>query len=317
MTKRNMINNLIAAICITSAGSALSQANETVLFHDTFNRPGNNNLNANLPMGRRGSLQDTQWTEHNENNDKSLSFIRANRLILSQNNRTSAISVQHNFIDESIRKKGGFIVEIVLSEFNDLQPEMIRAGEDFDPANKYYGFGVGLSEAEVKEWRYFKLNNSFRGISADTGSCDFWIGLANRTSPELQIRRNGLTLETLPLPKCDGVLRATFVLVDGFMAGDQVEVYLTLDGQEIDIDTSSDKKYRLFKWEDSNSNYIALEARSSDGAQIDDFKISVPEKRLKAQTPSSSIETGSAKQQLATGLFVFSPILLLLFRRCE
>lgn len=280
------------------------------LFQDTFNRPGNNDINANIPMGQRGKLTNLQWREHQLVSDEQLTKITANRLLLANGSNMSAASIDHNFIDDIIMENGGFKVILNIAEFN-------ASNISGDPTDTYCGFGVGLTPDELNRWNVFNRAGNIRGIAERMGAADFWVGLANPNQPELQIRSNGRILETIPVEKATGELAATFN-ISGFEKDNLVEVFVQYNGSTVDINSADPaSNSRTFTWQASNANYIAVEGRASQNIQLDEFGIFNIPKRYAApgSTTKRVMKKVVTNKKGIAGLFGFSLILLLLLRR--
>lgn len=272
--KKNHIHYATALLFLTLFPLPLLAG--TLLLEDSFTRPNHADINEGLPRGQSGALRNTPWLERQNPTTKSdNSIIAGNHLLIAKGFGESAVLPAHNFIDPIIKTAGGFKVTVDCRELINRWTNNLH---DF-----YYGFGVGISKVEIAEWDVFPTGKMFRGTQSENniknkvgfpevlGAADLWIGFSQE--PALQICRHGQILESFPLNRGDGILEATFTLKNGFNKGDLVEVSLTINGTSVDIDPSTPGLSRTFAWSETDSNFIALEARGTEYAKFDLFKI--------------------------------------------
>jgi hypothetical protein len=167
-----------------------------------------------------------------------------------------------NFVGPEIIKAGGFSVELTITEMSSVSTE---------PADRYAGFGVGLSQAEAARGADISNPASFRGRADLTnGLSDFFVELD--IAGNVKIWSKGHLLETIHVGKTAGTLMAAFKLGAGFQAGDPVEAHVFLDGELLDITTGhADKKSRTFTWDHNNENFIGLSVRTTGYGELDDL----------------------------------------------
>lgn len=171
--------------------------------------------------------------------------------------------LMHNFVGQDIIDAGGFSVELTVHG-------MHSTGDT--PANRYAGFGVGLSQAEAAAGGDITGPNTFRGSTANpVGKADFFIDLD--MSGNLKVWRKGQLMDTVPVGVTKGTITAKFALA-GFTTSGTVTVTVFFNGQPLDINTGNTNAItRVFSWDADNSNYIGLSAGVNGYADIDNLAI--------------------------------------------
>jgi len=174
--------------------------------------------------------------------------------------------IMHNFTGQDIIDAGGFSVEINVQEINN---------DSSDPANRFVGFGVGLSQAEAAAGGDVNDTSGtlFRGRvgNANLGVSDFFVELD--LNGNVKVWNDGTLLDTVSVGQNRGVLTASFEL-GGFTTNDTVTVKVYFNGRLVDINTANPNSVsRTFKWDRNNSNYIGVSARASNYNQMDNLAI--------------------------------------------
>lgn len=177
--------------------------------------------------------------------------IKNSTLRMSVGPGMSETGLMINFATPHIAECGGFSVEMDIGALQSNSSE---------PANRYAGFGVGLSREEAAAGGLAKSANSFREATAD-----FFVGLDIQGN--IQIWRKGELLQTLPIGQPFGQLKAVFY-IQGFEAGETVEVSIEFDGREIGGSWQ-------FSWDHSSQNYIGLSGRATGYVQINQLGVSM------------------------------------------
>ncbi len=238
------------------------------LFVDTFNRPTSTDADASAagmsgsrvpPMGAANA-----YYEGFEGSGSADSIrIFGDRLQIAVGNGMAENGLMHNFVGQDIIDAGGFSVEMTIVEFLNSVDGL---------ADRYAGFGVGLSEAEAAAGGDISGALSFRGSTANpTGKADFFIDLDGNGN--LKVWSKGQLLDTVPVGASVGTITAKFAL-DGFSTVSTVEVGVFFNGQPLDINTADpDSATRTFSWDAEDTNYIGLSARASGNAGIDNLAI--------------------------------------------
>lgn len=243
------------------------------LFLDTFARPNNNDIDVS-DAGMSGSDvpplgANATYYEGFEGSGSAGSIqVQGGALRMAVGVGMSESGIEHNFIDPEIISAGGFSIEMTVQEISsDLS----------DIANRYAGFGVGLSEAEAATGADVGESLpagkvSFRGKQGgNTGVTDFFVELD--LNGNVKVWSHGVLLETVPVGQTQGTLTASFAL-SGFGAGDQVTVDVFFNGERLDINSANaNSTSRTFQWNQADENYIGLSARASDYVRIDNFAI--------------------------------------------
>ncbi len=243
------------------------------LFLDTFNRANATDADA-FAAGMSGSRvpplgAGATYYEGFEGSGAASSIqVMSGTLQMAVGAGMSENGLQHNFIGADIISAGGFSVELnIQSITTDIS----------DAANRYAGFGVGLSQAEAATGA--DLNNApapgavaFRGSpTGNPGVADFFVELD--LNGNVKVWRNGSLLDTVSVGVNYGLLTACFELA-GFSTSDVVTVKVFFNGQPVDINTpNANSISRTFTWDRNDSNYIGLSARASSQVQLDNLVI--------------------------------------------
>jgi arylsulfatase len=245
----------------------------TDLFLDTFSRGNHSDVDVSA-FGMSGDLvpplgAGAAYYEGFEGSGSATSIqINNGALQMAVGAGMSETGIRHNFIDPEILAAGGFSIEMTIQKIS---------SSDADAANRYAGFGVGLSEAEAATGG--DVGDSlpagavcFRGKEGgNTGVTDFFVELD--LNGNVKVWSHGVLLETVPVGQSQGTLSASFA-VSGFGAVDPVVVNVFFNGQRLDINSAdANSMSRSFNWNEANENYIGLSARASDYAQLDNFAI--------------------------------------------
>jgi autotransporter-associated beta strand protein len=256
----------------TNISAALPATNASDLFVDTFNRPNNTDTDASA-QGMWGSRvppigANAAYYEGFEGSGSATSIeIVDNYLKMAVGSGMSENGLMHNFVGQDIVDAGGFSVELTVQEINsDLT----------DTANRYVGFGVGLSQTEAAAGGDVGDTTGiiFRGKQSNTanpGVSDFFVELD--IDGNVKVWHDGTLLDTVPVGQNYGTLTASFACA-GFTTNDTVTVNVFFNGQPVDINTADPNSMsRTFQWDRNNSNYIGLSARASNYAQMDNLAI--------------------------------------------
>jgi arylsulfatase len=245
--------------------------NASDLFVDSFNRPDETNLDASA-VGMWGSRVppigvDAAYYEGFEGSGLPTSIqIVSSNLQMAVGVGMSENGIMHNFTGQDIVDAGGFSVELAVQEINT---------DSSDAANRYVGFGVGLSQAEAAAGGDINADSGilFRGKqgSANRGVSDFFVDLD--INGNIKVWTNGVLLDTVSVGQTSGTLTASFACA-GFTTDDTVTVNVFFNGQQVDINTAdANSMSRTFKWDRNDSNYIGLSARASNYTQMDNLAI--------------------------------------------
>jgi arylsulfatase len=245
--------------------------NGSDLFVDTFNRPDETNIDASA-TGMWGSRVppigiDAAYYEGYEGSGLPTSIqIVSSNLQMAVGVGMSENGIIHNFTGSDIVDAGGFSVELTVQEINT---------DSSDAANRFVGFGVGLSQAEAAAGGDINDNSGilFRGKqgTANRGVSDFFVELD--LNGNIKVWTNGVLLDTVSVGQASGTLTASFACA-GFTTDDTVTVNVFFNGQQVDINTAdANSLSRTFKWDHNDSNYIGLSARASNYTQMDNLAI--------------------------------------------
>ncbi|MBB5351845.1 arylsulfatase A-like enzyme [Haloferula luteola] len=238
------------------------------LFVDTFNRPADNDIDASSdgmaghrvpPLGN-----DATYAEGFEGSGTSDSIqVLDHRLLIASGIGMAETGILHNFVGADIIEAGGFSVEMTITALN---------SENTEPADRYCGFGVGLSEAEALSGSDISAADSFRGRTTNPiGKADFFLELD--LNGNLKAWSKGQLLSTVALGASTGTLTARFAL-SGFTTADTVDVAVFFNGRLVDLNPDdSDSVSRSFQWDFDQTNYLGLSARASGYAAIDNLAV--------------------------------------------
>lgn len=237
------------------------------LFLDSFNRASGDDIDVSA-TGMSGTRvppigSNAAWFEGYEGSGTSASIqITEGILQMATGPGMSETGVNHNFIGQDILNTGGFSVSVRILNINT---------EATDTANRYAGFGVGLNASQASG------GNDIGGTSpapirgnAGSGTADCFVEIDLDGNVKLWL--DGTIAATVPVGKTTGTLTAAFEC-SSFAAGAGVSVSIYLDGKQIDLDSGTSAMDRSFVWDESNANYIALSARASNWAWLDNFAV--------------------------------------------
>ena len=174
--------------------------------------------------------------------------------------------LMNNFIGSDIVSAGGFSVELTIQEIN---------SDGTDNANRYAGWGVGLSQTEAAAGGDISSTNGilFRGKQGNSnlGVSDFFVELDYNGN--VKVWTNGILLDTISVGASYGILTASYAIT-GFTTNDTVTVSVFFNGVQVDINTAdTNSLVRTFKWDRNNSNYLGLSTRASNYVQMDNLAI--------------------------------------------
>jgi len=275
--KRYLRSALVALLMLTGAGgsvapvfaadlaTSLEQSNRNAkplksasgeykeaLFIDTFERTELEGADAGSE-GKFGRIQTSKWVVAAKGRkgpvlEEGKLWMDEGGGAFSKVGGKSLIYLDHNFIDENIRKAGGFHIRMKVD----------KAGSWH---NRFIGFAVGSStsrleeasapEARLESWQ------------------DFFVGYMPCTSKrnKIHIIKNGKPYftEELPTFKFPEELRADFKC-ENFKTGTPVDFTITW-GEML---MASGR----FRWSETNQNYIAIFGNPSQGnATVDSFAV--------------------------------------------
>lgn len=267
--------------------------NANDLFLDTFARSNQNDIDLSA-TGMSGSRvpplgANNAYYEGFEGSGSPANLQINNGALVKAAGGMIESGIMHNFIGADIVAAGGFSVELTVQSIN---------SDGSDAANRYVGFGVGLSQTEAASG--WDINSAitggavaFRGsLTGNTGVADFFVELD--LNGNVKVWRNGALLDTVPVGQNIGTLTATFACA-GFSTNDTVTVKVFFNGQPVDINTADgNSTSRTFQWDRNDSNYIGLSSRASNSTQMDNLAI-----RKLPVTPGLAI--GYALQHGLTG----------------
>lgn len=225
-------------------------------FQDLYNRADNNDIDAETD-GMSGSLSPITYMETFEPSGSDSIQINNDRLQMATTNEgMSSMYLDHNFIDASILAKGGFTVMLDVLNIN---------GGD-DPANRFGGFGIGLSEAEAAAaGDIINGPTALRPTADGSGATvvsDFYIDLA--LDGVLRAWSGNTLISETTVVYSYGRIRVDFLFPD-FAAGDTVIARIYFDDVVQDVVS--------FNWDHNDQNYIGLSARASNYVQMDNLVI--------------------------------------------
>ena len=225
-----------------------------VLFSDSFDRADNTDIDA-LSSGMSGSLAPLAYQESFEGSGLPSSIqLLAGRLQMAVGVGMSNVFPDRNFIDAEILAAGGFSVSLEVAEINSAVA---------DPANRFAGFGVGMTRAEALAAG--DMNDSattFRGGGAAAGVCDFFVDLALDGS--LRLWSRGTLLKTVSVGSAAGTLKGVFS-VTNFNAGSAVNAVVYFNGVQ--------RESLAFTWSDADANYLGLSGRASNFVSCDNLAV--------------------------------------------
>ncbi len=264
-----------------------------VLFSDSFNRPDSTDADASS-VGMNGILAPLVYQESYEGSGAATSIqILSNQLNMAYGPGMANLYLGHNFIDALIVSAGGFSVSVDVVQISSAATDL---------ANRFAGFGVGMTEAEAAAAKDMNDHpTTFRGGGSAAGVCDFFVDLA--MDGNVRVWSRGTLLNTVPVGAVSGTLKAVFSCSD-FNAGSAVTVMIYINGTLCDT--------RSFTWSDANANYIGLSGRATNTVIFDNLSIETSSVQLPritvAQTDGKTVvREGGMTDQVLVSLSV-SPL---------
>ncbi len=234
------------------------------LFVDSFSRSDSKNADASAG-GMSGSAvpplgAESAYYEGFEGSGSADSItIDATMLRMATGPGMSESGIMHNFIDQDILDGRGFSIGIEVLQIDSANT---------DTANRFAGFGVGLSQAEAASGA--DINDS-TAQSFRAGLADFFVEL--NLNGDVQVRSEGALLATVNVGAVQGRLEAR-LYVSGFDHGQTATAAVFFEGQQLDINPAdADKLTRTFTWDGTSENYIGLSARASNRVLIDNLRV--------------------------------------------
>jgi len=244
--------------------------NANDLFVDTFNRPDATNIDAST-AGMRGSRVppigvDAAYYEGFEGSGSPANLAVVSNTLYKNSGGMIECGLMHNFVGADIASAGGFSVSLTIQEIN---------SDGSDNANRFVGWGVGLSQAEGAAGGDISSGSGtlFRGKqgNANLGVSDFFVELDYNGN--IKVWMNGVLLDTLAVGANYGTLTASYA-TSGFTTSHTVTVNVFFNGKLVDINTADTNSVsRTFKWDRNNSNYLGLSTRAANYVQMDNLAI--------------------------------------------
>jgi hypothetical protein len=224
----------------------LSQA-ET-LFSDTYTRANNTDIDA-VSDGMSGTLSPIAYVECFEGSGVATSIqIASNQLNIAYGPGMANAYLNHNFTDAAILTAGGFSISIDIVSI---------AYTTTDLANRYGGFGVGMTQAEAAAAGDITDNDAdsttMRGGGDNVAVCDLFVDVA--LDNNLRIWSNGSLKQTINVGAAAGTLKVDFSVPD-FNAGSLVTAAIYFN-KVLQASQS-------FQWDNTGANYIGLSGRTPD-----------------------------------------------------
>ena len=225
------------------------------LIQDTFGRPNNVDISA-ASTGMSGTLAPFRYVESFEGSGQPDSIqILGGRLQMATGNGMSVMYVDHNLIDESIVSAGGLTVMLDVLEIN---------GGD-DPANRFGGFGVGLTQDQAAAAGDINGTIALRGRANGSGAsavCDFFIDVA--LDGRLRSWSGNTLLSENDVVSPYGRIRVDFLFPD-FAETSPVVARIAFNGEQQDVVS--------FTWSQTNQNYLGISARAANYVQMDNLVV--------------------------------------------
>ncbi|HEX3798739.1 MAG TPA: PEP-CTERM sorting domain-containing protein [Verrucomicrobiae bacterium] len=256
-----------AAILALSAATGLTQ---TTLFDDNYSRNGMNsagNLTPNFG-GQTGidvgsGITYSTFINGGSTTPPNSLNIQNSTLFKSATGQEGIWALNNNFTDSAILSAGGFSIT------QNILAVPVNAST---PADRFCGYGVGLSLAQVNALNDDNLTSAGpRGSisGGTTGVAAYYVDLDSAGA--VQIFTGGTLFDTVPISgsPTSGTLTTDFTSFADFNAGTTVQFTTFFNGTE--IATAS------FDWTSTDNNYIAGSMRDSS-VTAGEFNIStVPE----------------------------------------
>ncbi len=243
-------------LLFSMVGIAAQEA--TVLFSDNYNRPDSTDIDASA-VGTGGVLVPLVYVESFEGSGLATSIqIRNNQLNLAYGAGMSNLFLEHNFIDAAILEADGFSVSL----------DVLSIQTSDDTPNRFGGFGVGNSRAEAaaagdSSNHAAPLRPTTGRANQGIGVSDFFVDVA--LDNNVRLWSKGSLLQTIPVGVSFGTIRADFYVTD-FSAQSAVTVAVYFNGVHLST--------REFTWDYTDTNYLALSARTpGEGVFVDNLNI--------------------------------------------
>jgi hypothetical protein len=244
--------------------------NPADLFLDTFNRPDAVDIDTST-VGMSGSrvppiAANAAWFEGWEGSGTTDSIQVLDHILqMATGVGMSENGLNHNFIGQDIIDAGGFAISVRILEINT---------DPSDAANRFAGFGVGLTAAQAAKGNDIGTNvaspRPIRGNTGNPGAAACFVELDLNGNVKVWI--HGVLTATVPVGAKIGTLTASFALA-GFATNNPVTLSVYFNGKRLDINTSASSDTQTFTWNAANTNYVALSARATNDAQLDNFAV--------------------------------------------
>lgn len=274
-------------VCVCCMALLTGATSGEVLFGDTYNRPDSTDADASS-AGMGGTLAPLVYQESYEGSGAATSIqIASSQLNVAYGPGMANMYLGHNFIDTAILSAGGFSVSVDVVQISSAATDL---------ANRFAGFGVGMTEAEAAAAKDITDHpTTLRGGGSAAGVCDFFVDLTMDNS--VRVWSRGTLLNTVNVGAVSGTLKAVFSCSD-FNAGSAVTVMVYFNGTQCDTQSIT--------WSDANANYIGLSGRASNVVVFDNLSIETssvqPARITVAHTDGKTMarEGGAADQVLVS-----------------
>lgn len=248
-----VIQNLCVLLMLAIS---LSVSADVILFSDNFNRSDNTDIDAGAPTGMGGYLMPMIYVESFEGSGTADSIqVIGGKLQMATGNGMSSMYLDHNFVDAEILESGGFTVLL----------DVVQISGGDDPANRFGGFGIGLTEAEAAAANDSGSGTALRCMANGTGAnvvSDFYIDLA--LDGVLRAWSGNTLLSAVNVNASQGQIRVDF-LMPGFAAGQTVVARVYFNGRCQDVVS--------FTWDHTDQNYVGLSARATNYVRMDNLAV--------------------------------------------
>ncbi len=271
-------NNVPALIAQASAKVTAVEESPTLLsnlFADNFNRvstiPDPNNIDSSTdgmsglfsPMTYLETFEGANISDTTNYNDAVtlITYDLFGNEVCSMANGPvmSTFGLDHNFTNGVILTEGGFSVAMDVTGINTATD---------DAGDRYSGFGVGLSRAEINAFIDENTGNlsgprgAVEGEFRNAGMADFFVSLALNNN--LQVFAGGVVIDRINVSTNRGRVRADFGASD-FAAGSFVAYKVYFDRLL--------KAQGFFRWSGNQQNYVAVSSRGSISVTLDNLAI--------------------------------------------
>lgn len=277
---------------------------QTILFQDTFDRPDNRNIDAELT----GITNNTEtafepdtvyvqpWLDPNSRPPTYAepdadpangggSRIQSNVFHLKYGVGTANAFIDHHFVDEAILQAGGFSVSVDVTGYNQTT------------INQGAAFGVGISDSDAFAMRDAVGNSANQihmsgalgvGLPGQTNAvASFWFGILGNSTVVWGSRDT--VLGSASVPSKTGTISANFSVTD-FDQGS--EVFFEVFHQGLPVGSGT------FVWSNWSSNIIALDGRDNTFVGVDNLTVSTytPSARTTLAVSPSFVDSDQAAQ---------------------